>query len=73
MQQGANSANIKRQVEAQKQLTDYNMKKQLELWEATGYEAQKKQIEKAGLNPGILYGRSGAGGQTTNIAQGTVS
>ena len=48
------------------------MKKQLEMWEATGYEAQKKQIEKAGLNPGILYGGSGAGGQTTNIAQGTV-
>ena len=72
MQQGANAANIKRQVEAQKQLTDYNMKKQLEMWEATGYEAQKKQVEKAGLNPGILYGGSGAGGQTTNIAQGTV-
>jgi len=72
MQQGANAANIKRQVEAQKQLTDYNFKKQLEMWEATGYEAQKKQIEKAGLNPGILYGGSGAGGQTSNIAQGTV-
>ena len=37
-----------------------------------GMQEKKKQIEKAGLNPGILYGGSGAGGQTANIAQGTV-
>ena len=37
------------------------------MWEATGYGAQKDQMKKAGLNPGLLYGMSGGGGQTANI------
>lgn len=37
----------------------------LEMWDATGYGAQKKQMQAAGLNPALMYGMSGGGGQTT--------
>jgi len=59
-------------IEGQKQLTDYNMAKQLELWKATSYEAQREQMEKAGLNPALMYGMSGGGGQTANLSTGNV-
>lgn len=35
---------------------------QEELWKKTNYPAQVEQIEKAGLNAGLFYGMSGAGG-----------
>lgn len=46
-------------IRGQQQMTDYNLKKQLELWEATGYGAQMRQLKEAGLNPGLLYGMGG--------------
>lgn len=61
------------QMQGQKEMTDYNQQKQLELWEKTGYGAQMKQIEEAGLNAGLLYGQGGGGGLTAQIAQGQVS
>lgn len=73
--------NDKRQIKQQQKLTDMQMKankdmalfnydQQMKMWEATNYDAQKKQLEKAGLNPGLLYGMSGGGGATTAAAQG---
>lgn len=53
-----------------KRLTDYNMSKQLEMWEKTGPQGQMEQLKKAGLNPGLIYGMGGAGGQTANVATG---
>lgn len=53
------------QVNAQKQLTDYNYSKQLEMWNATNYGAQMEQLKKAGLNPALVYGMGGGGGSTT--------
>ena len=50
------------------EMTEYNMKKQLELWEKTGYGAQKEQMKEAGLNPALMYGTSGGGGQSTSVA-----
>lgn len=47
-----------------KRMTDYNMKKQLELWEKTGYGAQVEQMNKAGVNPAMMYGSAGSGGST---------
>ena len=47
-----------------KQMTDYQMMKQLEMWEKTNFSAQKEQMKKAGLNPALLYGMGGAGGAT---------
>lgn len=61
------------QMQGQKEMTDYNYQKQLEMWNATGYGAQVKQLNAAGLNPALLYGKGGGGGQTANISGGNVS
>ena len=34
----------------------------MDIWEKTNYKAQMGQLEKAGLNPGLIYGMGGAGG-----------
>lgn len=52
------------QVESQKEMAQYNHGMQLDMWEKTGYGAQKKQMEDAGLNSALLYGGGGGGGQT---------
>lgn len=61
------------QMKQQKQMTEWNMQKQLEMWEKTGYVGQRDQLERAGLNPGLLYGMSGGGGQTSNVETGNVT
>ena len=61
------------QIQGQKELTDYNMLKQLEMFDKTGYEAQVKQLQKAGLNAGLLYGMGGGAGGSTNVSTGNVS
>lgn len=58
------------QLRAGQAMGDYNYRKQLEMWEATNYDAQRKQIEKAGLNPGLLYGMKGGGGVSTGSIAG---
>lgn len=68
----ATKRNTKLQVQAQKDLTDYNQQKQLEMWEKTGYGAQRLQMEKAGLNPGLMYGMGGGGGQSAAVTPGSV-
>jgi membrane-associated HD superfamily phosphohydrolase len=57
----------------QKEMTDYNMSKQLQMWKDTSYPAQMEQLKKAGLNPGLLYGMGGGGGQSMGMANGQVS
>lgn len=52
------------QIGFDKEMTDYQQKKQLEMWEATNYAAQKAQMKAAGLSPGLMYGMGGAGGAT---------
>lgn len=52
------------QESSQKRLGDYNQQLALDMWEKTNYEAQTKQMRKAGLNVGLMYGGSGAGGTT---------
>lgn len=62
----------KRQIEQQQKLTnmgikgskemmDYQQKKEMEMWESTNWEAQKKQAEKAGLSPAWLMSKGGGG------------
>lgn len=58
------------QIEGNKEMADYNYNKQLEMWKATNYEAQRKELEKAGLNAGLLYGMSGGGGTTVGSGAG---
>ena len=56
---------LKKNVEAQKDLTKFNQEQQFDLWNKTNYEAQVEHIKKAGLSPALMYGGSGAGGATT--------
>jgi len=43
---------------------------QMKTWRDTGYEAQMKMMKDAGLNPSLMYGMSGGGGQTTGSQGG---
>jgi hypothetical protein len=63
---------MNQQMAAQKSMTDYNTSKQLEMWKATSYPAQIEQLKKAGLNPGLIYGMGGGGGQTAQVNTGHV-
>lgn len=54
-------------LEAEATRLERNKKYALEMWEATGYGAQVDQMKRAGINPALLYGMSGGGGQTANI------
>ena len=60
------------QIGGQEQLMDYSMQKQLDMWNATNYQPQVEQLQKAGLNPGLLYAKGGPGG-VTGSPQGGVS
>lgn len=53
------------QMQGQKEMVNFNNQKALEMWEKTGYGATVNQIKEAGLNPALIYGMGGAGGQTT--------
>lgn len=61
------------QIAGQKEMGEFNYAQQMKMWEETNYSAQKAQLEKAGLNPGLLYGMSGGGGATTGAQSGSVS
>ena len=59
------------QVAANKNLADYGMGISKEMFEATGYGAQRRQMEEAGLNPALMYGHAGAGGSTQSAGAGS--
>lgn len=61
------------QIAGQQQMTDYNAAKQLQMWKDTSYSAQKEQMNKAGINPALMYGMGGGGGQTAAVSAGNVS
>ncbi len=42
----------------------------MQFWKDTGYEAQMEMMKEAGLNPAMMYGQSGGGGQTTGSQTG---
>lgn len=61
------------QITGQQQMTDYNMKKQFEMWKSTNYGAQMEELKKANLNPALIYGMGGGGGMTAGSASGNVT
>lgn len=61
------------QIAGEKEMSDYNMSKQLQMWKDTSYPAQMEQLKKAGLNPGLLYGMGGAGGGVTGQTTSNVT
>lgn len=60
-QQGALN---KQQMEANKIMLEEQRQKEMQMWHDTNYKAQVEEIEKAGLNPALLYGKGGGGGTT---------
>lgn len=81
----SNIGAAKRQQKRTKELMDISQKNQKELnqqqydnsmkfWNETNYDAQVKQMEKAGLNVGMMYGGGGGtGGQTTGMSAGSAA
>lgn len=61
------------QIKGQKEMQDYSMAKQYQMWLDTNYDAQVRELNKAGLNPGLLYGMKGGGGVTTGSPHGNVT
>lgn len=42
------------------QAADNAQRRAMEMWEATNYQAQRKQMEKAGLNPALMMSQGGS-------------
>lgn len=61
------------QLSGERAMMDYSMMKQLEMWKATNYGPQMDELKKAGLNPALLYGMGGGGGQSTGTPAGSVT
>lgn len=53
------------QIKGNKEMSEFEKKQQLDLWNKTNTEAQVKHIKEAGMNPALLYGMSGGGSATT--------
>lgn len=61
------------QIAGNKEMMDYSMMKQLEMWNNTNYKAQLEHMKAAGLSPGLMYGMKGGGGTTVGSPSGNVS
>lgn len=56
---------IQRQnLKGQKKALEQQNAAQMDIWNKTNYGPQVEQMKKAGINPGLLYGMGGQGGQT---------
>lgn len=60
------------QIKGQKEMGLFNQGLAMDMWNKTNYEAQRRHIENAGLNAGLMYGGAGAGA-TTQTPTGNVS
>lgn len=63
----------KLQMQGQREMGIFNREQAMKMWEDTNYAAQRKQMEKAGLNVGLMYGSAGAGGTTQGAGAGNVT
>lgn len=61
------------EMQGNKSMMDYSRKLQMQTWHDTNYSAQRAEMEKAGLNPALMYGMSGGGGTTTGSPSGSVT
>lgn len=59
-----------KEYERQRSLNVQGQKLGMQTWNDTNYGAQMEHMRKAGLNPGLMYGMSGGGGQTTSTPSG---
>lgn len=58
------------QIRGNKEMADYNKGLALDMWNETNAKAQRKHLEDAGLNVGLMYNGSGAGGATSSAGGG---
>lgn len=56
------------QAQQNRELAQFNQGLAKDMWEFTNYENQIKHMKTAGLNPALLYGKSGGGGASTSGA-----
>ncbi len=61
---------MNQQLENQKKLNEHGREQSMNMWRDTNYAAQVKEMEKAGLSVGGMYGGSGASGATSNAGSG---
>lgn len=61
---------MEQQAVINKRMMDWQKQNQMDLWHATNYGPQKREMEKAGLNPALMYGMGGGGGATTGSFSG---
>lgn len=80
---GQNRRN-RRAFRQQKKLMDLQMQNQMglnqqghqlamDMWNQTNYGAQVEHMKEAGLNPALMYGQAGAGGQTGSGSGGSAA
>lgn len=69
-QQQFNLQAMKEQYGHNEQMAKNNQQRNKDMWDYTNYENQRKHMEAANLNPGLMYGMSGGGGSSASGAQG---
>lgn len=52
-----------------KELAQFNQGLAMDMWNKTNYGAQRKHLEDAGLNVGLMYGSAGQGGSTAGAGR----
>ena len=78
---GLNQLQADQQAQRQRELMELQMRNQerlnrqgselqYDMWKKTNYPAQIEMLKKAGLNPALLYGKSGGQGATTGSQSG---
>lgn len=61
-------------IQGQQQMAEFNQGLAIDTWEKTGPVGQMQQLQKAGLNPGLMYGAAnGGGGQAISANDGSIS
>lgn len=70
MQEKQNQKLIDQQLKANKNMAAYSMDLSKQYWKDTNYQAQGLEMDKAGLNRGLMYKGSGEGGQTISPTTG---
>lgn len=59
-----------KQKENQMTLNEQGQRLAMQTWKETSYGPQMEMMKEAGLNPALMYGMSGGGGQTTSSGSG---
>ena len=73
MSQGLGMMNQGQQVQDQRGLMEHGANLAYRNWLRTNYGAQREQLEKAGMNVGLMYSQGGQGGQLSGGSSGSAS